>query len=82
MKVMLPEFDGRIISVPIAFKEEAARLTVARRPEDWSLAMPRCISIACRASMSPIWSAPAASPASPCVWRASGVYRTPRRRSP
>lgn len=25
MKVMLPEFDGRIISVPIAFKEEAAR---------------------------------------------------------
>jgi cobaltochelatase CobN len=25
MKVMLPEFDGRIISVPIAFKEEATR---------------------------------------------------------
>ena len=25
MKVMLPEFDGRIIGVPIAFKEEAAR---------------------------------------------------------
>jgi cobaltochelatase CobN len=25
MKVMLPEFDGRIISVPIAFKEEASR---------------------------------------------------------
>ena len=25
MKVMLPEFDGRIIGVPIAFKEEASR---------------------------------------------------------
>jgi cobaltochelatase CobN len=25
MKIMLPEFDGRIISVPIAFKEEAPR---------------------------------------------------------
>ena len=47
-----------------------------------ALAIRRRISTACRAFMSPIWSAPGVWPASPCVWRACGGCRTPRRRSP